>query len=185
MFSAWTFLLPTITASGGGIGDMIGPIIIFVVIVSQMIRAARTFNKNKPISTTPSTKPQARSPEDELRDFLGGLSAETKQAPAPPPPPPILSTEASHRPPPVVSHKSITILRRTAPKEMPPVIQAAPVVELPQPVAIPVTRLEPMRTGKDRDLIRADIITSLSTRQLLRQAIVLREVLGPPLGLRR
>jgi hypothetical protein len=184
MFSAWAFLLPTIMLSSDSIGDMIGPIIIFVVIITQIIRAARTFTKNKPVvSTVKSTKPLSRSPEEELRDFLGGLSGESKQVPATVPPP--LSTAAPvHKTPPAVTHKSITILRRSAPKETPSVIHAAP-IEVPAPVAIPVTKLEPMRTVSSRDLIRSDIMAALSTRQLLKQAIVLREVLGPPLGLRR
>ena len=181
MSSAWIFLVPTITASSAGIGDMIGPIIIFVVIISQMIRAARNFTKNKPGHTVPNAKPQSRSPEEELRDFLGGLSGESRKAPEPARQPDV-NTTTWNQAPPAVSGKTFTILRRSPPKEPQPVMPTEP-VELPLPVAIPVAKAEPMRIG--RDLIRSDITAALSTRQLLRQAIVLREVLGPPLGLRR
>jgi hypothetical protein len=185
MPSAWNFLVSPFTFMIGDIGDMIGPIVIFLVIVVQMIRAARTFTRNKPRpmdSRETIAKPRPLSPEEELRDFLGGLSGEHKQNPAPVPLPDSGAAAEDEAPPLIASRRTITILRRSPPMEPPPVFETMP-VEAPAPMPIPVTKA-PMRiTGKD--LVLSDITGALGNRQLLRQAIVLREVLGPPLGLRR
>ena len=82
---------PYVAASGGNIGDIVGPIIVFIVIAIQLMRAAKAFTKNKPSVQKPAAKPQSPSSADEaLRDFLGSLSGESKPAPVSAPMQPVI-----------------------------------------------------------------------------------------------
>ena len=55
--SGCIFSRPYVAVSGGNIGNIVGPIIVFIVIAIQLMRAAKAFTKNKPSVQKPAAKP--------------------------------------------------------------------------------------------------------------------------------
>jgi hypothetical protein len=185
MLSGLHSFAPCVAAAGGNIGDLAGPIIVFIVIAIQLMRAARVFAKNKPNVQRPSPRSQSSpSPEDELRDFLGSLSGEPKPAPVSAPTQSVFTSPESQAAPPPIPMGTFIITRHTPAKTAP--IVALPVPDAPAPIPIPVKTIVPQQASRPAGSGRrlADIVGRLGSRHLLREAIILREVLGPPLGQR-
>lgn len=165
-----------------GFAALIPVVIILVSIVAQLVKAGKrtSAGERPPRPGTPS-----ESPGGELQDFLRSLSGQqTPPEPAtlrvpPPPPPPAPAPQkvrAVHSPAPK---------KRVVQKPPPPPGQTQPVSAkvqqpaslTPTPVAAPAREPAPRLLGRNVALLFRD-------RTSLREAIVLREVLGPPLGAR-
>jgi hypothetical protein len=154
-----------------------------------------------PPNEPPSRRPPAQSEEERVRRFLEALGA----PPGTQPPPPIRRRSVAPRPavspvpqpqrPPKVRRSFVQPLPplTTAPPE-PVVVEAAPpptliaplVPPLLPPLAAPIASLPPLaRTSKAvklRALPAGSLGALLRKPGGIRQAIVLREVLGPPRG---
>ena len=186
-----------------GAEGFIGFIVVLVIIVSQLVRAGKSISSAAGKPQRPAERGHA--PEDELRDFLKRLSQGADQPPPllprQPAPPPLphrtARTTASSRPgaargrsqpaPQPAPHRAQKVLPQPVPPA-PAVIRAAPA---PEPETVPA-RAEPMRVttpaavaSKAASRRRAGIVTVLKDREAARSAILLREILGPPLSLRR
>ena len=186
---AWT--IPIAAVDGGGIFWL--AVVIFVII-SKIAKASK---KNAPPTQKPGLPDMSDfSPEDELRDFLKRLSPGSEAAPPPVPQP------QRHVPPPPVPIQTIRTIttsqsgtvrtrvqtvHRPAPRVQPtppppPILEAVVVPAMPEPVHSPAPAASAPAPGDKR---RAAIIADLRNRECLREAIILREILGPPLALRR
>jgi len=160
-----------------------------------------------PRTPTPTRRPPTESDEDRIRKFLEALG----QPPTSKPPPPVAPrTEIPPRPvapvqPPI---SPLSQLRRDkrrkreiTPKEIPPPWTARgaekmvpPVFEVQEgqlPIAPPPIFKAPGETYAGvtpaiakAEGLRTDVATLLASTSGLRGAIILREVLGPPRGLR-
>jgi hypothetical protein len=172
MLSGLHFFAPCVVASGD-IGDIVGPIIVFIVIAVQLMRAAKIFAKNKPGGQRPAPRPHSSQPDESLRDFLESLSGESRPGSKPLPE----STPQVEAPPPVPPPMFV-ITRHTPAQPIPIVAQIVP--DKPVPVKMTVPQRATRPAGSGRRL--SDVIGRLGNRHLLREAIILREVLGPPLG---
>jgi hypothetical protein len=156
-------------------------------------------------AATPS-RPQAPplDPEDEMRRFLESLGAPTPRPasarPPPPPPPPVPAA----RPLVAETRKPDTQPRRTPRTATPKRFPLKPAPRRAEPVRL---RPEPFplspayRTAETRKRIRQETQVSfrrpdasqrvrklrgaLATRGGLTHGILMREILGPPIGLRR
>ena len=135
------------------------------------------------------------APEQALQDFLRSLAGENSiPPPSPPPPPP-----RPPRPAPMVVARpsgSKAPSRHPARIIKPPA--HLPPKPVPQPVAPPVVILKPVEAEVapavtlDNELHKPsdvsttvqDIKRGLRDRKTVRKAIILREILGPPLALR-
>jgi hypothetical protein len=178
------FFSAYVAAAGGNIGDIAGPIIVFIVIAVQLMRAARTFSKNKPGGQRPQAQSQpSSSPEDDLRDFPGGLSGESKPTTVSVPIQPVIPhLEPQSTPSPAQSmlETKMVITRQTPAKPTPIVALPVPLAPTPVPVKAIVPHQATRPAGSGRRL--SDVVGRLGSRHLLREAIMLREILGPPLG---
>jgi hypothetical protein len=186
-------LQPVATLFADSLGNMALPIIIFIAIIFKVIKGFSNFSQSKPGTGQPKPRTDSLSPDTQIRDFLESLSGESKheaqheaQATMPPPVPqpvrrPEVRLTTKH-----TSYQISSVPRATAPAvptvtmfETKPIIQPAVVpameVRTPVKVAVAVQRL-PLRTS---------LIHKLAHRDSLREAILLREILGPPLALRR
>jgi len=157
--------------AAGGFDLFIWLIIIAATIIAQIVKAGRKVGG----SVSPDT-PRPRSvgpaPQDELRDFLQTLSR-TEQPPqaiarpaAPPPPPP-----ARARPVAMPIH---------APRPEPRAMPLTPRRPARHTAAKPA-RTAPQRVPGSRSI---QVARELGQKESLRKAILLREILGPPLALR-
>ncbi len=144
----------------------------------------------------PSRRARVESDEERIRKFLEALGQPTTSRPAPPvaprtniPPRPL----APVRPPPVPTARNI--LTRTKRQIVEPTKSPAPVPifelheappsrELPASIKSPVEAYT-MATGPKAKLTRSgtDIATLLDSTAGLRNAIILREIFGPPRSL--
>lgn len=188
---AWTIPI----AASGGEGLFWLAVAIFVII-SKIVQASK---KNAPPTRKPDQPDAADfSPEEELRDFLKRLSPGTESVPPPMPqpqrpvPPPLPAqaarTTTSSQPGAARARQPATPTRAAAPKARP--------VPLPQPLpaqeVVAAVKREPVRSRAPAAAVpapenqrRAALIADLRNRESLREAIILREILGPPLALRR
>lgn len=181
------------------ISDAIIPIVAVIIwIVSSVMKS----NKKAPRGDqdpVPSTPPQdfgsPDDPEVQLRRFLHELSGtsdeeeepepvtaiqDVREEPAPrivPPPPPRHVVAAT--PPPLAPPPQEVPVRVTRPE--------APAVELPAVVeSSPIAMDAPLRAVGGRSLeIMKRLRTQLQRPESVRHAIVLREVLGPPIAMRQ
>jgi hypothetical protein len=189
------FVSHYIAASGG---DLFPLVIIVVAILAQIIKAAKG---PKPTITQPGQQHADdggfSAPQDELKKFLESLTGGTTTTaaeipppvpqPAPKPQPRIIKAQQPARPA-VVSRS-----KTTAPAEMPYVIatpDTAVAVEafqtIPEQAKCQARNLRPtLHTHKEAHHFRSLIACQLSNRDSLRNAILLREILGPCLALRR
>jgi len=185
-------LQPVATLFADSLGDMLVPLIVVIVIIVNMIRAFKKFSQSRP--GTGEAKPQtdSLSPEAQIRDFLDSLSGETKHQPereeqaAMPPPVPQTVRRPEIRPAPrkmtyqvspvpratVAAVSTVTTLET---KPIQPAIVHGTDLRKPVRVAVAVPGLH----------LRASLMHKLAHRDLLKEAILLREILGPPLALRR
>jgi len=168
---------PIVTA---GFDDLIPVIIIITVIITRIVKAAK---QGKPLvppapgtrprpTPRPQPQPQAGQPADELRQFLQALSGVQE-----PPPTPVQVRPPQPPPPPAKAKRRV--VKAAAPKPPQPK-KPAPFWNqpppAPRPVIVEACELTPARQELNKHLEDA---TSL------RGAWILREVLGPPVGLRR
>ena len=188
-----------------GDGGIVWFIFIVAVIISKIIKASKESSKSKsqPVSSGSSSKPYA-APEEELQKFLASLTGQTQSAPPPVPAPPkrVASPPAqpTQRPAaPVPVMKTPQVRRQPA--------RAKPVAPPPPPLR--GQRRTPVAASKPRPAVvrhdqkphgaydeecgvcldegivkREDLILDLKGSHSLKKAIVLREVLGPPIALR-
>ena len=164
--------------------------------------AADPENREAPPPNEPSSRrPPAQSEEERVRRFLEALGA----PPGTQLPPPIRRRSVAPRPPvsPVPQPQRPPKVRRSFVQPLPPltttppepvVIEVAPppvlLPPLPSsmpPVAAPITSVPSLKIKskavKSRALPTASLGALLRNPGSIRQAIVLREVLGPPRGL--
>jgi hypothetical protein len=183
----------------------------FLAKAAGKTRKDQTRRTSTPIPKTPPAIPRAprTSDEDQIRKLLEALG----QPPTSRPPPPVApQTNLPPRPlapvqPPVsplsqlrqerlrkreVVRKEISPSRpiSAAEKIAPPKITGAPAFEVqgePSPIApSPSVRIVAgaTQTIATTDKLRTDVAALLASTSRLRDAIILREILGPPRGLR-
>ena len=167
----------------------------------------QTKRTETPQTPTPTRRPPTESDEDRIRKLLEALG----QPPTSRPPPPVAPrTDIPPRPvapvqPPLSPLSQVrrekSRRREIIPKEIPPrrpvretEKMAPPAFEVregelpiaPPPIKIPAeTYAGVTPTIAKAETLRADIATLLASTSGLRGAIILREILGPPRGLRR
>ena len=165
----------------------------------------QTKRTETPRTPTPTRRPPTESDEDRIRKLLEALG----QPPTSRPPPPVAPrTDIPPRPvapvqPPISPLSQVrrekARKREITPKEIPPprtvremVPPAFEVQEGQVPIAPPPIFKAPVETyvGVTSTIakaegLRADVATLLASTSGLRGAIILREILGPPRGLRR
>jgi hypothetical protein len=167
----------------------------------------QTKRTETPRTPTPTRRPPTESDEDRIRKLLDALG----QPPTSRPPPPVAPrTEIAPRPvapvqppmPPLAQlRRDKRRKREVIPKEIPPprpgraaektVPPAFEVQERELPIAPPPIFKAPAEAYAGvtpaiakAEGLRADVATLLASTSGLRDAIILREILGPPRGLR-
>ena len=186
---------PIVASGGEGIFWLI---VTIFVIISQIAKASK---KNAPPTQKQGLPDAGGSPEEELRDFLKRLSGgaeESQQQPPPPPPRP----QRPLPPPPLPAPAARTTAggqagaqripseppahhHRQKPRAEPlpaPVPQA---VLTPAPAQMAPVTVAPVAPRVPSGYWRAIIVADLANRECQREAIILRDILGPPLALRR
>ncbi len=172
-----------------GLDDLIPVIIVFTVIITRIIKAARAAKPLQPPpppdrSVPPDAPRQpAREPADELREFLEALSGGEPARPKPPPP---------RTPVQPVPRQPILRAAPPPPPARPMMAERAMAQPTQRPVPARKTQPQPPRTlprsvyahTTETNPLRDSLTASLRGRQSLRNAWLLREVLGPPVGLR-
>jgi hypothetical protein len=177
-----------------------------LALVFKWLTSHAAGDPEKPEPPPPNEPAQRRAPpqseEERVRRFLEALGAPPGTQPPPAvrrrsvvPRPAVIPAPQPQRPPkvrrsfvqplpPLTTTPPELVLVEAAP---PPVMIAPPLPSLAPPLAAPITSLSPLKTTSKAVTSRA-----LSTRSLgallrnpggIRQAIMLREVLGPPRGL--
>ena len=156
-------------------------IIIVASIVAQVIKSAReagpgrkSLHPNAP-PPVPPTGPSSEA--DELRQFLESLGgAQQTTAPRPPPPPP-RPTARRPAPPPV---PTATVTPAAPVRPVPRRRAAAPTA----PIA-PAPATKRRRVNRTRNAVQRKVLMmAVRDRDTLQEAILLREVLGPPIAMR-
>lgn len=191
-----------------GFDAVIFLVIVVATIVAQVVKAARRVGTTPP----PETRSMGGGP-DELRRFLESLGGAQEQPRPPssqpparpiaeqrpmaqrqvplagsklPPPPPLPGFTPARR----VARPTAPIPRATPVSFTPPAVARKPAVPAPKP-SVDVYKVKQgaylSREGvkETPELRRESILRKLLHKRSVREAIVLREVLGPPVGLRR
>ena len=176
--------------------EVIWALFIIITVIVQIIKGAKKMSSQAPGKTdegapgSPREAPERGEREDELRKFLealgGGQPQPSKPTAAPPPVPPTVRRQ-----------KQQPTVRRTRPRvpaqePPPPPRQAAPpqesVVTRHKPtvgaVAPAMTHAQASRAQTRTNALQAMLKKELQGAAARRKAIVLREVLGPPIALR-
>jgi hypothetical protein len=163
-------------ASGAGEG-IFWFLVAVIWIVAQIVKA-RKRKESQPVQTTFEETPP--SAEDELRTFLESLSSSARpQQEVTPPPLPVS--------PAVVRPRTAASDVRDPNARMIPV-SAPPVVDVPPPPPPAAQRVDAYGIVRDaahvyRTRAREALLGQLRKRESVRQAVLLREVIGPPLAL--
>lgn len=185
-------------ASGGG--DIIPLVIIVIAILAQIIKVAKGA---KPGISKPGQQQSDgggyTAPEDELKKFLESLSG---KIPIPeindaPPPLPLPVSQRQVRKIKTQESVSIPVIKEVLTVESAydiresnkPVLASSPPPppEVPQP-AMASDRYDKPATvhiRRETSQFRADLVHELIKRESIRKAVVLREILGPCIALRR
>ncbi len=186
-----------------GEGGLIWAVIIIIFVISQFIKAATRGKKRGDEGTADGSDGGYSVPEDELQAFLRSITREQEKPQQPPPlrpvvhpPPPLPVQEHAHVHRPAVTAAqvrqtpaAVTASQQHQARQAPPVVAAArqqpritPAVSVfAVPEAAPAFHVPPEHTV----VSRRGLVTQLRNRESLRDAIVLREILGPSLALRR
>ncbi|MEO6873051.1 MAG: hypothetical protein ABI233_12650 [Chthoniobacterales bacterium] len=170
------------------------------------VRQSETPPENRPAApndtarSTPTIRPPAESEEERVRRFLEALGAPPGSAPPPPvrsrpaPPRPVVSTRPQTPPnvkrswaqplPPLVTMPEVQKAPIFPPPASAPLVTPPPLVPVAPPPArriIPLVRPAAFPPAPRR--VAVSLGELLRSADSARQAIVLREVLGPPRGL--
>ena len=175
-----------------GFEDLAPLVIFFAIVAANIAKAVKkgrrsgngSFADREPASS-PAQGSQTPSPRDELQAFLERLSGrEPARPPKPPPPVPQLKRRGPARqkaatPPPTpnpAKRRSDTPPQRTVPPPMP---------RMPGRKISGISDSSNMRTRNPAlEKLRINLGSDLIDNASLRKAVVLREVLGPPLALK-
>jgi hypothetical protein len=169
-----------------------------VAILFQLLtRAAtkssrRTGGDPKPRSTLPPSPRREETEEDRIRKFLEALGQPTTSRPPTP-----VSPRPTYQRPIVLPRPEQTPIARKILSPLPPLTTRPPDFPVetqlpyqpPPPPSEPIAEtdlkapLEPTAPPISKTESRSDIATLLRTTSGLRQAILLREIFGPPRGL--
>jgi hypothetical protein len=183
---------PTAALFAGSLGDVAIPLIIVIVIIVNVIRGFSKFSQSRPGTGQAEPQTDSPSPDEQIRDFLESLSGETKhqakheqQSVLPPPVPQPVARPVPHQAPPrQTSFQSSSAPRITA-------TAVTPVTTLEtniQHIVVPALDLrKPVKAAMtvQRPSFRTSLMRKLASGDSLRETILLREILGPPLALRR
>ena len=154
--------------------------VIVVTVLAQIFKAGRQFNKNRPGQDQESTAEPNRAPEAELREFLKGLTgvppakptAPVTRPPAPRPAPPRRVAASPRRvvaPPPLFA---------------PPIPAAAQASVWDHAIHHDNAYAEARIDGSESTRKRKAVLAAMKDPRSLRQAFLLRTILGPPVTLR-
>ena len=159
----------------GGFEDIIPVVVILGVLISKIVKASRKAKQGDG-DIEPDEPPKRPAAPDELRKFLETITGTATEPAAPVRPPapravPVVKAIPAPPPAPVISAPPEA--RRTPGKRH---AHGAPVQRQydwnQRPTKRKTLLVEPLAIGKD-----------LVDRKTLAKAVVLREILGPPLGL--
>ncbi len=181
---------------------LIAVAVLFQFLAKAAGKSAKDQTKRTPTPPTPKPIPRAstESDEDRIRKLLEALG---QPATSRPPPPVAPRTDVPPRPlAPVQPPMSpLSQLRREKPRKREMIPEGIPA---PRPVSGPARMIAPTFEVDEGSLpieqaptvraarraiakieeARTEIVTLLASKSGLRDAIILREILGPPLGLR-
>ena len=197
-----------------GVDGLFWLVVIVVTIIAQIVKASKRGSTGSgPPPPRPGTEGDGgyTAPQDELRAFLESLTGAPKK-PATPPPPPMQAVPARAAAPAAPRPVMRTPEAKTAPKPKRRVTrtaaaaaaarQLAPVPPAPRPQPRPRQPVAPARpplpqlATKAADAYgrgtviggtakaRPGITTRLRGRRSVREAVILREILGEPLAMR-
>jgi hypothetical protein len=159
-------------------------IFIIISVVAQIVKARKKAANQEPKQPSSERSDQAPArPDEELRQFLEKLAGGRPQRTAPaevnippevvrarrPPAPPQLPTQPKRQ-------------RTQAPQTI-PTVSARPTATPPTVRVTPAVALEPVVTT-DATALRILLRKELQQADATRKAMVLHEILGPPIGLR-
>lgn len=184
-------------ASGGG--DLFPLVIIVVAVLAQIIKAAKG---PKPTITQQGQQHtddgSYSAPQDELKKFLESLTGGTTTTaaeippplpqPVPKPQPRIVKPQQPARLPQVITSSRTVTAPEVRPYEIAVPSTAVLSNEPEQPAYLPknIAREKPTtHHRKEMHHFRSIMTSQLSNRDSLRNAILLREILGPCIALRR
>jgi len=169
-----------------GLDDILVGIVILVIVILRIARAASASQERQQRGPERGGEGAARpgaDPQEELQRFLRTLAGEEQEKPAPrPPPPPRAATARPQRTAP--SPRKDKPARQTPashpqrPRTKMPATPAAP--HIGSTAVTDLGARNAVRMARRRAELRRD----LRRPESLRGAILLREVLGPPLALR-
>ncbi len=148
---------------------------------------------NQPRRQAP--RPESQTDEERIRKFLEALGQPAgskpppkvtpRRAAAPPPPPPPATSSPARRSVLVPNLPPLT----TAPSDLPPRVQPTPRPPAVQPQIIVPKNVVPLQQRTivvaPVPALSAGLISRLGDPNAVRDAIVLREILGPPRGLQQ
>jgi hypothetical protein len=182
-------------------------LLVVVAVLFQLlakIAGKKSKDQTKPTSTQRTPAPLQRASTDSDEDRIRKLLEALGQPPTSRPPPPVVPrTEIPPRPlapvqPPMSPFSQLRREKRRKPeaiakgKSTPPTITRVEKIIPPKTVGAPAFEIQEApeayaattRTVGKREEPRADIATLLASTSGLRDAVILREILGPPRGLR-
>lgn len=177
--------------AGSDIGDLFGLLLFIIIVTISVIVKAIEQARRAPRPPARGPQPQT-SPWEEVKRFLEQAGVPTQTRPTPqqrrmqhPTPKVRPASQITRRPSPVSARQ--TIRPTVAPTIPPPRPALAPAPQAgPRPVAPTIPMSAPPVTAARRT--RAAFASILSLRSLppdqLRAAILLREVIGPPMAMR-
>lgn len=168
--------------------DWVLPIILVLVYAAQAI-----FSKKKPDDQKPQPprEREDRPPVGSLEELLEALGNKTNEAP----PPPVVPAPAPPKVAPPVLQPKVFVPREPAPTV---VRKSPPPVKIPEVVYVPISveQAKPSKLEQTHSLEHSFVTEPTSAPSVnvfarmlhshtsLRQAIVLNELLAPPMGLR-
>lgn len=161
-----------------GIDDLIG-VVVFFIVIARIIGALKK-NLTKPDPNTAHDAPQPQ--ENTLQSFFEMLEQQARKPAVPPPTPYPPSVPKKERPTQQTSVRTVTVSQKPE-KESIPKTFFVPDVISPQHPGLS-KKSDPAEINESSKL-RAAIIEDVRTASSLKKALVLSEVLGPPVGLRQ
>jgi hypothetical protein len=156
--------------------ELIWGLFIIITVISQIIKNAKKVSSQAP-GKTGSDDNQRKPPGDELREFLEQLSGQQAQPvrPAAPKPPPR----------PIVQQRTQPKARKAKKVENATPLKITPPKNKPRIEPDHVVRIEKLTQPKRASEWHKTLRRELKDLDATRRAIVMREILGPPLALRQ
>ena len=168
-------------------------ILVFFIIIGRAIAAIRKAASGGKKPSAPRASSGKRKVEHDLENFFKNLAEQAggqeKTSPPPPPVPTQSARTVMPPPPPAAARRTAAPVRRKRTVE--PVKPVAQTLKVTQPrtvaaASFSITGMMPKRAGTQPGMssqARQEIIGMLRDQDSIRKAVVLREILGPPVSM--